>query len=63
MAEELGTPMVLDVIGLCCDFVEYSNIEEYNREYGENFNTPEELGYYYNVIGVLDDGGFVVVAH
>lgn len=62
-AEETGAPIVLDVIGLCCDFAEYSDIEEYNREYDETFNTPEELGYYHNVIGVLDDGGFVVVAH
>lgn len=62
-SEEMSHPMVISAVALCEDFAEYSDIEEYNREHDETFNTVEELGYYHNVIGVLDDGGFVVVAH
>ena len=62
-SEEMSHPMVISAVALCEDFTEYSDIEEYNREHDETFNTPEELGYYHNVIGVLDNGGFVVVAH
>lgn len=37
--DELGTeenPIKLDVIGLCCDFSEYGNVEEYLIDYGND---------------------------
>ena len=34
--EEASTAieMELDVIGICCEYTEYENIEEYNKNYG-----------------------------
>lgn len=39
LAEDAGEPVELDVIGLCCDFTEYESIEEYNAEYGTDFDS------------------------
>jgi hypothetical protein len=32
--EDVEPDMELDVIGICCDFTEWENIEEYNLTYG-----------------------------
>ena len=31
---ETGQEIELDVVGLCCEFAEYENIDEYNADYG-----------------------------
>ena len=31
--EETGQELELDVIGLCCDFTEYENLEEFKEDY------------------------------
>jgi len=33
MEEQTGEPLQLDVIGLCCEYAEYEDIEEYNADY------------------------------
>ena len=42
LAEDLGEPIELDVIGICCDFAEYSS-EELYKEFAEQNETQEEL--------------------
>ena len=39
LAEDTGEPIELDVIALCCEFTEYESIEEYNAEYGTDFDS------------------------
>ena len=34
LAEDLGKPIELDIIGLCCLFTEYENLEKFNKDYG-----------------------------
>jgi hypothetical protein len=63
MAEEMGIPYKLDVIGLCCEFTEFESIEEYNNYYGSEYEDVRELEFDETVIAVLDNGGFIVVAH
>ena len=29
----------LDVIGICCEFAEYENLEEFQNDYGEEYNS------------------------
>ena len=33
LADDIGEQIQLDVIGICCDFVEYKNIYELNNDY------------------------------
>lgn len=35
------TEIELDVIGLCCDYCEYKNLEEFQEDYSKNFKDIE----------------------
>lgn len=41
--DDLGEPYELDVIGICCNWTEYENLEEYAKEY-MNESDFEEWG-------------------
>jgi len=41
--EGSDTQMELDVIALCCDFTEYDNLEAFQSEYGEEYETLEDI--------------------
>ena len=43
LAEDCATPMELDVIALCCDFSEYADIAEYNKEYDTDFTSWDKV--------------------
>mgnify|MGYP003134887306 CR=1 FL=1 len=43
-----------DMIGLCCDYTEYSNIEEFINDYGDSLELHENLDYS-EIISVLRD--------
>lgn len=59
MEEDAGTQMEFDVIGLCCEFTQYSNIEEFNEAYSIDANSTEDIKKHTVVIGV-DDGSFII---
>lgn len=33
----------LDVIGLCCDFSEFESLEEFQEQYGDQYQTMEDI--------------------
>jgi hypothetical protein len=35
----------LDVIALCCDFTEYDSLAEFQEDYGEDYQTMEDIEY------------------
>lgn len=41
--EETGEQIELDVIALCCDYTEYRNLEEFQDEYGEEYQSIEDI--------------------
>ena len=48
-----------DVIAICCDFTEYDNLEEFNRDYGQNFSDVEEIFDLTQVI-MIDNEKFII---
>ena len=58
--QDLGQEAELDPIGICCDFAEMSDLEDFNEQYGLNCKTLEEVQDHTQVIPV-DDVGFVVM--
>ena len=50
--------MELDVIGLCCDFIEYESLEAFNEDCGTEYATIEDLEDETQVIQF--DGGIIV---
>ena len=41
--EECGTETELDVIALCCEFSEWENIEEFQQNYGEEYQSFDDI--------------------
>jgi len=58
LSEDLGEPIELDIIGICCDFTEYDSIEEFKNDYsytiGEDIDDIEDIRDYTTVIPISD---------
>ena len=48
-----------DVIAICCDFTEYDNLAEFNRDYGKNFSDIEEIFDHTQVI-MINNEKFII---
>ena len=63
LAEDLGSPIELDVVGICCDFTEYSCLEEFIDDYsysiGDDINSLDDIQDYTTVIKI-DDNRFII---
>lgn len=58
LGEDIGKPIELDIIGLCCDFTEYESLEEFNDDYGytiDEINSIEDIEYYTIVIPINEE--------
>ena len=49
----------LDVIALCCEYAEYDSLAEFIEDYGEDYNTMEDIEYHTTVI-MIDDESFII---
>ena len=41
--DETGEEIELDVIGLCCDFTLYENLKEFQADYGEEYESIDDI--------------------
>ncbi len=57
---ETGEEIELDVISLCGDFVEYENIAEFNRDYGTDYKSRDEIRE--TIVIDVDDDAFIIEA-
>ena len=55
-----GEEIELDVIALCCEFTEYEDIEEFQANYGEDYETIEDIEYHTLVIPIAGTDGFII---
>lgn len=65
LEQHCGLELELDVIALCCDYTEYSDIDEFLKEYGNLFAEDEEptlekIGEHTTVIEILGTEGFII---
>ena len=54
LSEDIGSPIELDVIAICCDYSEYESFEELKEYYScsHDFEDVESLGDYTTVIEI-----------
>jgi len=59
LSEDIGEAIELDVVALCCEFSEYKNLKEFNRDYsysiGHDVDCVDEIYDYTTVIPVGDE--------
>ena len=60
LEEDTGEETELDVIGLCCEFTEYEDIEDFQSTYGTEYETLEDIEYQTIVIPIAGTNGFIV---
>ena len=51
-----GEEIELDVIALCCEYSEYKNLEEFQGDYGTDYETIEDIEDQTQVIRVGEEG-------
>ena len=50
-----GVEMELDVIAICCDYSEWENLKEFQDNYGDEYETMEDIEDRFTVISIDDD--------
>jgi len=59
LGDDIGEEIELDVIALCCEYAEYDSLAEFREDYGEEYNTMDNIEYKTTVI-MIDDESFII---
>lgn len=57
--EDIGEQIELDVIAICCEYSEYKSLKEFQEDYGEDYESIEDIEDRTTVIPV-DDEAFII---
>lgn len=57
--EETGQEIELDIIALCCEYCEYDSLEEFQANYGEDYECIDDIRDDTTVI-MIDDESFII---
>jgi len=58
--EDTGEQIELDVIAICCEYAEYESLEEFQEDYGDDYQSIDEIEQVTTVIPI-DDSGFIIL--
>ena len=42
LGDDIGEPIELDVVALCCEYIEYENLKEFENDYGKEFSNIDK---------------------
>jgi len=59
LEDDTGSAIELDVIAICCDYNEYKNLEEFQRDYSDDYKTIDDIRDKTDVIKI-DGVGFII---
>jgi hypothetical protein len=60
LEDDIGEPIELDVISLCCEYSEYENLKEFQDDYGDEYETLESIYNRTALIQVEDTERFII---
>lgn len=60
LERDTGTEFELDVIALCCDFTHFTDLSDYNRQYGTDYGDVYDIEY---LACTVDSSAFITYAH
>ena len=58
--DSTGEQVELDVIALCCEYTEYADLDDFQNDYSDEYETIEDIEYNTNVIMLSDGRGFII---
>jgi len=53
--DETSTEIELDVIAICCDYCEYENLKEFQENYGDEYESYEDIERETQIIAIDDE--------
>jgi len=60
LEEDCDQKIELDVIAICCDFSEYENLKEFQNDYGDEYESLEDIENTTTLIKIEDEEGFII---
>lgn len=60
LEQDCGEEFDIDVIGICCDFCEYDNIEDFRSYYGAEYESMEDIEDRTIIIPISGTDGFII---
>ena len=60
LEEGCETKIELDVIALCCEFSEYENLKDFQNDYGDEYESLEDIENSTTLIKIEDEEGFII---
>jgi hypothetical protein len=58
--DSTGEKIEFDPIALCCEYTEYENIKEFNKNYDYDCKTLDDIRYYTEVIEIENSDSFII---
>tara|TARA_R100000951_G_scaffold90144_1_gene78341 strand:+ start:438 stop:737 length:300 start_codon:yes stop_codon:yes gene_type:complete len=55
LESEMGEEIEFDVIGLCCEYTEYEDLKEFQKDYGKDYECIEDIENETLVIPINDE--------
>jgi len=62
LEDDTGEPMEFDMIATCIDFTEYESLAEFQDNYGDDYQTFEDIQEMTTLIEFGSDGHFIIQA-
>lgn len=59
LEDDTGSEIELDIVAIACDFVEYSDFEEFQSDYGKEYHSISDIEIDTTVI-MIDDRSFII---
>ena len=61
--EDMNEEQEFDPIAICCDYSEYENLADYNKQHGDSFKALEEIEEQTAVIRIQSSDRFIALNH
>jgi len=58
LEDDTGVELELDVIAFCCEYTEYGNIEDFNRNYNTEYESHQQIDE--TSVIPIDDNSFII---
>lgn len=55
-----GEELEFDAIGVCCEFTEYADLADFQADYGDEYETLDDIEDRTTVIRIPGDEGFII---
>ena len=60
LEEDCDQKIELDVIAICCEYSEYDSLKDFQNDYGDEYESLEDIENNTTLIKIEDEEGFII---